>query len=114
MRFRGRDTSLLGGRNFPRLSDLDLLGRFFILIELHDCFICVGKDPERIYSSFQLNLKERAYRQLRARFNRKFEKSVTCDQAFIQDLLHSQRSETFIFRRPLSKKLEEECQRIYT
>ena len=35
---------------------------FFLLYKPHDCYKCLGKDPDRIYSSFQLNLEERAKR----------------------------------------------------
>ena len=27
---------------------------FYLLDEPHDCFVCLGKDPDRIYSNFQL------------------------------------------------------------
>ena len=42
---------------------------FLILNEPHDCFACLGKDPDRIYSRHQLNSEERARRSLRVRFN---------------------------------------------
>ena len=44
---------------------------YFIMNEPHDCYVCLGKDPDRIYSSFQLTLEERAKRQLRAKTNKK-------------------------------------------
>lgn len=42
---------------------------FFVLDTPHDCYVCLGKDPDRIYSGFQLNLEQRARRNYRARFN---------------------------------------------
>ena len=44
---------------------------YFWLNEPHDCYVCLGKDPDRIYSSFQLTLEERARRQLRAKISGK-------------------------------------------
>ena len=35
---------------------------FFWLHDPHDCYNCLGKDPDRIYSRFQLNVEERARR----------------------------------------------------
>ena len=45
---------------FPSLT-------FFAFNQPHDCFVCLGKDPERIYSRFQLNREERMLRILRAK-----------------------------------------------
>ena len=42
---------------------------FFWLNEPHDCYVCLGKDPERLYSRFQLTLEDRAKRRLRAKLN---------------------------------------------
>ena len=47
---------------------------YFMLNEPHDCYMCYGKDPDRVYSSFQLSLEDRAKRHFRARFNVDFEK----------------------------------------
>ena len=43
---------------------------FFAVNQPHDCFVCLGKDPERIYSRFQLNREERVHRVLRAKSGR--------------------------------------------
>jgi len=43
---------------------------FLGLNKPHDCYACLGKDPDRIYSSYQLNHEERARRQFRAKFNK--------------------------------------------
>eukprot|EP00353_Schmidingerella_taraikaensis_P011285 CAMPEP_0185590058 /NCGR_PEP_ID=MMETSP0434-20130131/59349_1 /TAXON_ID=626734 ORGANISM="Favella taraikaensis, Strain Fe Narragansett Bay" /NCGR_SAMPLE_ID=MMETSP0434 /ASSEMBLY_ACC=CAM_ASM_000379 /LENGTH=77 /DNA_ID=CAMNT_0028213933 /DNA_START=231 /DNA_END=464 /DNA_ORIENTATION=- len=53
---------------------------FFALNEPHDCYECLGKDPDRIYSSFQMTFEERALWQVRAKFNSKQEKEVTSNQ----------------------------------
>ena len=42
---------------------------FFIFDDPHDCFTCLGKDPDRIYSSFQLTLEERIRRKMVAKYN---------------------------------------------
>ena len=55
---------------YRKLSDLTKFA-YFWLNEPHDCYVCLGKDPDRIYSSFQLTLEERARRQLRAKISGK-------------------------------------------
>ena len=35
---------------------------YLLLNNPHDCFVCFGKDPDRNFSSFQLNLREKVYR----------------------------------------------------
>lgn len=42
---------------------------FLLLNKPHDCYACLGKDPDRIYSSYQLTRGERAHMKLMARFN---------------------------------------------
>ena len=37
---------------------------FFLLDRPHDCFVCLGKDPDRIYSIFQLKTEERIERKM--------------------------------------------------
>ena len=44
---------------------------YLVLYHSHDCFICFGKDPDRTYSSFQLNLRERNYRNTSMRIGKK-------------------------------------------
>lgn len=45
---------------------------FFLLIDKpHDCFQCLGKDPDRIYSSFQLKKSERIARKMFAKYSSK-------------------------------------------
>jgi len=36
----------------PDYALLIPMGAFFILNKPHDCYMCLGKDPERIYSRF--------------------------------------------------------------
>ena len=40
---------------------------FVVLDKPHDCFVCLGKDPERVYSIFQLKREERYERTLFAK-----------------------------------------------
>ena len=44
---------------------------FFLLNEPHDCFVCLGKNPDHIYSIYQLTLEERAIRHMKAKFSKK-------------------------------------------
>ena len=44
---------------------------FLLLNDPHDCFRCFGKDPDRTYSSFQLNLRERTYRGHKQKYGKK-------------------------------------------
>lgn len=37
---------------------------FYLLDKPHDCFVCLGKDPDRIYSSFQLTRAQRNERKM--------------------------------------------------
>lgn len=60
--------------SFPRLFmafDMVLLSPlalFLFLHEPHDCFVCHGKDPDRIYSSYQLTWEERTARKMVAMY----------------------------------------------
>ena len=54
---------------------------YFLLNEPHDCYMCYGKDPDRVYSIFQLTLEERAKRYFRTKFNQEIEKEQTSDDA---------------------------------
>ena len=42
---------------------------FMLLDDPHDCFVCLGKDPDRIYSSLQLSKEERMRRKMKAKYN---------------------------------------------
>ena len=42
---------------------------FMVLDDPHDCFMCLGKDPERVYSSHQLSRKELAERKMVAKYS---------------------------------------------
>ena len=42
---------------------------FFIFNRPHDCFICLGKDPERIYSSLQLTTQEQESRRMWVKYS---------------------------------------------
>ena len=48
---------------------------FLMFDDPHDCFTCLGKDPERKYSRFQLTIEERRNRRMIARFGVKNRKS---------------------------------------
>ena len=50
---------------------------FFLFNKPHDCYRCLGKDPERIYSRFQLSKEQVARRVVRARFSREEELRVS-------------------------------------
>ena len=41
---------------------------FFALDQPHDCFVCLGKDPDRNYSIHQLKRVEKARRKIQAKF----------------------------------------------
>ena len=43
---------------------------FMILDDPHDCFMCLGKDPDRPYSIFQLSREERANRKMVAKYGK--------------------------------------------
>ena len=42
---------------------------FLLFDNPHDCFTCLGKDPDRIYSSFQLSFQERFRRKMKAKYS---------------------------------------------
>ena len=42
---------------------------FLMFDDPHDCFKCLGKDPERKYSRFQLSVEERKNRRMIARYS---------------------------------------------
>ena len=42
---------------------------FFLLDQPHDCFVCLGKDPDRIYSRFQLTPAERLKRKMFVKYS---------------------------------------------
>ena len=42
---------------------------FLMFDNPHDCFTCLGKDPERKYSRFQLTIEERNNRRMIARYS---------------------------------------------
>ena len=44
---------------------------FLLLSEPHDCFRCFGKDPNRIYSQYQLSKFERLERRMTQKFGSK-------------------------------------------
>lgn len=47
---------------------LSPIALFLFLNEPHDCFVCHGKDPDRIYSSYQLTWEERTARKMVAMY----------------------------------------------
>ena len=55
---------------------------FFALDRPHDCYTCLGKDPDRIYSSFQLTFEERARRQAIAKYGPKEVKQMKEDSVY--------------------------------
>ena len=44
---------------------------FFALDHPHDCFVCLGKDPKRVYSIHQMTTIDRTKRKMYARFSYK-------------------------------------------
>lgn len=42
---------------------------FLLFDNPHDCFVCLGKDPDRIYSIFQLSKEVRVKRKMKAKYN---------------------------------------------
>ena len=64
---------------------------FYVLDAPHDCFACLGKDPDRIYSIFQLTTEQRTRREAVAKFNSADFNALTRSDAagFISDLLES-------------------------
>ena len=61
---------------------------FFWLHDPHDCYTCLGKDPDRIYSRFQLNVEERARRQLIAKFNHRYSQRVLAGNSHRADVIY--------------------------
>ena len=41
---------------------------FFIFDNPHDCFVCLGKDPDRRYSIHQLKVEEKVKRMIQAKY----------------------------------------------
>ena len=46
---------------------------FFILNSAHDCFKCLGKDPDRIFSISQFTKQERFARQMKQKYGRNYQ-----------------------------------------
>jgi len=44
---------------------------FLLVNKPHDCYTCLGKDPDRVYSSFQLSSEERLRRRVRTKRNKR-------------------------------------------
>lgn len=86
---------------FGVMNTLPMLS-FFWLDSPHDCYTCLGKDPDRIYSQFQLSLEERAKRALRAKLNKKQQKEIVSQPEFLQSLF---RDENWSKRQQSSIKL---------
>jgi len=42
---------------------------FYLLDRPHDCFVCLGRDPDRIYSQMQLTLAERVQRKMFVKYS---------------------------------------------
>ena len=42
---------------------------FIALDQPHDCFMCLGKDPDHEFSIYQLTYEERAIRKMKAKFS---------------------------------------------
>ena len=52
---------------------------FYALENPHDCFACFGKDPDRVYSGFQMTLEDRIARRYFARFNKFLKRDIAAD-----------------------------------
>ena len=46
---------------------------FYFLNRPHDCFVCLGKDPDRIYSSLQLTKQERVARKMFGKYSIRYD-----------------------------------------
>ena len=58
-----------GGLEWMNLMMLLPVTLFLLLDNPHDCFVCLGKDPDRIYSIFQLSKEVRIKRKMKAKYN---------------------------------------------
>ena len=76
---------------------------FFIFNTPHDCYTCLGKDPDRNYSIYQLSLEERARRKFLSKFNRSQEQDIVEQKIDFYSTLQQQRSNA---RRNTSIKLD--------
>ena len=62
---------------------------FFLLNNPHDCYTCLGKDPDRIYSIYQLTQEECVKKQIIARFNQSEVSKRFAEQSFVISLRRS-------------------------
>jgi len=49
---------------------------FYFLDHPHDCFRCLGKDPDRIYSGLQLTKCERAERKMFVKYGMRSSQAI--------------------------------------
>ena len=63
---------------------------FLVLDRPHDCFRCVAKDPDHIYSIFQLTREQRLLRQMDAKLTKEQQTAQVNDPNFIPYLLQKQ------------------------
>ena len=64
----------------------------FLLDQPHDCFKCFGKDPDRIFSSYQLTLEEKARRKMVAKFSKKSILGKDHDSVLVNAVLNESRN----------------------
>jgi len=56
---------------------------FLLLKDPHDCFKCLGKDPDRVFSKFQLTKAEQQFRLLELRLGTK--RAMEVEQMLLTD-----------------------------
>ena len=96
---------VLGNRYYERFSLVEWCSNlihllpivaFLALNEPHDCYTCLGKDPDRIFSQFQLTIDERKNRKYLAKFSRQKQSFDTRESRLF--------SESFLLEQQSSKR----------
>ena len=59
---------------------------FFLLNSAHDCFKCLGKDPDRIFSISQFTKDERFARQMKQKYGRNYRIMLSSTEIDAHDL----------------------------
>ena len=66
-------------KDFTFLTMIELLpvASFLILHYPHDCYKCLGKDPDRNFSQYQFTERELATRQMRVKYGAEAEEDLS-------------------------------------
>ena len=64
---------------------------FLLCNKPHDCYTCLGKDPDRNYSIYQLSQEERTKRKFRSKFSRTQEQELVEQKKDFYSVLQQQR-----------------------